>query len=98
MGAALDYDPEQLDAWLSENTAKLDEVVGTPAAVDLLREAVTSSPGGMIPDALFRPLFPFALDQFQLAALRALGSRESVIVSAPTGELRQTQSQPWSWS
>jgi superfamily II RNA helicase len=33
----------------------------------------------------FRARFPFALDDFQLEAIRALDADQSVIVSAPTG-------------
>src|ERR671933_1124109 len=33
----------------------------------------------------FRARFPFALDDFQLEAIRAIDADQSVIVSAPTG-------------
>lgn len=38
-----------------------------------------------LPAELFSALFPFQLDEFQLQALRALGRRRNVVVSAPTG-------------
>ena len=37
----------------------------------------------------FRARYPFALDDFQLEAVRAIASDQSVIVSAPTGAERE---------
>ena len=51
----------------------------------LLKEAVASTGTGEVKREFFKAIFPFPLDDFQLAALDALGGRENVVVSAPTG-------------
>ena len=76
----------KLRADWSEWEASIRKVAGTPRSIDLLREAVkfekTSTP---MPDSVYAAVFPFALDDFQLAALRSLRRDRNVIVSAPTG-------------
>jgi len=53
--------------------------------LSLLKEAVASTGTGEVKREFFKAIFPFPLDDFQLAALDALGGRENVVVSAPTG-------------
>jgi hypothetical protein len=60
----------------------------------LTRCHVSLSPSLALPFSLLarlgpQAIFPFPLDDFQLAALDALGGRENVVVSAPTGSGKQ---------
>jgi ATP-dependent RNA helicase HelY len=81
----LDAPPAPREQWLQDATAALQERVGTPAAVGVLADAAKKSPSGELPPELFTALFKFELDTFQLQALRSLGRRRNVVVSAPTG-------------
>ena len=81
----LDAPPAPQEQWLQDATAALQERVGTPAAVGVLADAAKKSPSGELPPELFTALFKFELDTFQLQALRSLGRRRNVVVSAPTG-------------
>ncbi|EWM22284.1 hypothetical protein Naga_100224g7, partial [Nannochloropsis gaditana] len=62
---------------------------GTPEVLALLKEAVAATGTGEVKREFFKAIFPFPLDDFQLAALDALGGRENVVVSAPTGSGKQ---------
>ena len=73
------------EEWLRNAREELEPLVGTPAAVNVLRSSAERSPNGELPPELFTALFKFKLDEFQLGALQSLGERRNVVVSAPTG-------------
>lgn len=65
-------------------------MAGKPEAVAEIRNALKSLPSDLLNDPkcqamLTKAAFPHELDTFQLTALNALASGESVVLSAPTG-------------
>ncbi|KAJ1454665.1 P-loop containing nucleoside triphosphate hydrolase protein [Pelagophyceae sp. CCMP2097] len=76
-------DAPAVDAWWSD---AMRAAAGTPRVVELLREAAAFfGHEDDVPDELYGAAFPFALDEFQLAALRSIRRGRNVVVSAPTG-------------
>lgn len=73
------------DAQWAPVVAEIKGKAGGPGAVAALRRAAAKFGDDNAPDAAYASCFPFALDAYQLDALRHLRNDSNVIVSAPTG-------------
>ena len=76
--------PALSDAWATR-VAAIAEVAGTPRAIARLRRGVDESGDGDAPEAAYLACFSYALDEFQVDALRSLRAGRNALVSAPTG-------------
>jgi superfamily II RNA helicase len=70
---------------LEKHKEELISLRGTPELIDKLESLVHTSPGIEMDPELYKTIFPFKLDDFQLKGLNSLVSGNNVLVMTPTG-------------
>lgn len=77
--------PHLHDDILQQYEQELIALRGKPELVDRLENLVSRYPGVEMNPALYRLLYPFAIDDFQADGIQALRDGQNVLVMTPTG-------------